>query len=497
MTTPDGHHPSRTFPTDFVWGTATAAYQIEGAAAEGGRTPSIWDTYARVSGRVDGGDTGDVADDHYHRWEEDVEHLARLGVTAYRLSISWSRVIPTGRGPVNPEGIAFYRRLLTALRARGIAPWVTLYHWDLPQELEDEGGWPVRSTAEAFADYARAMAHELGDLVDVWTTLNEPWCSAYLGYASGVHAPGRHEPAAALAAVHHLNLGHGLAAAAIREVLPDAQVSITLNLHVLRAADSSAAGDRDAVRRIDALGNRAFLAPLLDGAYPEDLLADTASVTDWSFVHDGDLAAIKVPLAALGVNYYSTTTVQAPAAVAAGGVPQDLGVESTAADGHRPSDHSAWVAAEDVRFVPPSGPLTAMGWNQEPAGLTELLLDLGARYPGLPLVVTENGAAFEDQVTVDGDGTVRVHDKERVAYLHDHVDAAGAALYAGADVRGYFAWSLLDNFEWGWGYSKRFGIIRVDYDTLERIWKDSAHWYRTLATTGALPPVSPIDTDRV
>ncbi|QAY68806.1 glycoside hydrolase family 1 protein [Xylanimonas protaetiae] len=481
---------ARTFPAGFTWGTATAAYQIEGAAAEGGRTPSIWDTYAHFSGRVDRNDSGDVADDHYHRWAEDVDHLAQLGVGAYRLSISWSRVIPTGRGPLNPEGVAFYRTLLTALRERGIQPYVTLYHWDLPQELEDEGGWTVRSTAEAFADYARAVVAELGDLVKVWTTLNEPWCSAYLGYASGVHAPGRSEPAGALAAVHHLNLAHGLAALAIREVEPDARVSVTLNLHVLRAADPTSEGDLDAVRRIDALGNRAFLAPMLEGEYPADLLADTAAVTDWGFVQDGDLEIVRQPLDVLGVNYYSTTTVSAGDAAAA---PEDLGVESTAADGHRPSSHSAWVGSEDVKFAAPTGPLTSMGWNQEPAGLTELLVELGKRYPGQPLMVTENGAAFEDEESVDAVGRRRVHDAARVAYLHDHVDALGAAIDAGADVRGYFAWSLLDNFEWGWGYSKRFGIIRVDYDTLERVWKDSAHWYRRLSTTGALPAVTEVD----
>ncbi|MDR2722497.1 MAG: family 1 glycosylhydrolase, partial [Cellulomonadaceae bacterium] len=454
---------------------------------------SIWDTYAHYSGRVDGGDSGDVADDHYHRWEEDVDHLVRLGVKAYRLSISWSRVMPGGRGPVNPAGVAFYRGLLEALRARGISPYVTLYHWDLPQELEDEGGWPVRSTAEAFADYARAMASELGDLVDLWITLNEPWCSAYLGYASGVHAPGRSEPAAALAAVHHLNLAHGLAVAALRDVLPAAKVSVVLNLHILRAANPELPGDREAVRRIDALGNRAFLNPLMDGYYPSDLLADTAAVTDWAFVQPGDCDIIRQPLDVLGVNYYSTTTVRAGNDAA---VPDALGVESTAADGHRPSDHSAWVGAEDVKFVAPTGPLTAMGWNIEPAGLTEMLVDLAQRYPGQPLMVTENGAAFDDQVTTDDQGLPRVHDPRRVAYLHDHISAVGDALAAGVDVRGYLAWSLLDNFEWGWGYSKRFGIIRVDYTTLNRIWKDSAHWYRTLATTNTLPPVHPIDTAR-
>ncbi|MGF0117632.1 GH1 family beta-glucosidase [Promicromonospora sp. Marseille-Q5078] len=475
---------ARTFPADFLWGTATAAYQIEGAAAEGGRGPSIWDTYSRTPGRTRDGDTGDVACDHYHRWSEDVDHLARLGVGAYRLSISWSRVQPGGRGPLNAEGVAFYRRLLEALRARGVRPFVTLYHWDLPQELEDAGGWANRETAAAFAQYARHMAAELGDLVEAWTTLNEPWCSAYLGYGSGVHAPGRTEPATALAAVHHLNLAHGLAARAIREVLPDAQVSITLNLHVVRPEDPSSDADADAVRTIEALANRAFLGPLLDGAYPADLLADTAHVSDWSFVHDGDLEAIRQPLDVLGVNYYSTVTVRRIAGDAGGG-------ERAANDGHGASSHSPWIGVTDVEFAEQPGPYTAMGWNIEPSGLTDLLLDLHRTYPGLPLAVTENGAAFDDELVVTDAGR-RVHDDRRVAYLHDHVDAVGAARDAGADVRGYFAWSLMDNFEWGYGYSRRFGILHVDYPTGERTWKDSAHWYRRLATSGELPPVDAV-----
>jgi beta-glucosidase len=473
----------RTFPASFLWGAATAAYQIEGAAAEGGRTPSIWDTYSHVPGRIRGGDTGDVADDHYHRWAEDVDHLTALGLGAYRLSISWSRVQPGGRGPLNPEGVAFYVRLLDALRERGIRPYVTLYHWDLPQELEDAGGWANRDTAYAFAEYARHMADALGDRIDTWTTLNEPWCSAYLGYGSGVHAPGRTEPAAALAAVHHLNLAHGLAIGAIREVLPDARVSVTLNLHVIRALDAASDQDRDAVRRTDALANRAFLGPMLEGAYPEDLFKDTVAVTDWGFVRQGDLEAIRQPLDVLGVNYYSTVTVRRVAA----------GQADAAADGHGASTHSPWIAADDVEFVPHDGPSTAMGWNIEAGGLTELLLSLHERYPGLPLAVTENGAAFDDEESLDDAGRRRVHDPRRVEYLHDHVEAVGAALGAGADVRGYFAWSLLDNFEWGYGFSKRFGIIRVDYDTLERVWKDSAHWYRRLATTRSVPPVTAVD----
>jgi beta-glucosidase len=468
-----------TFPDDFLWGTATAAYQIEGAASEGGRGPSIWDTLARVPGAVQGGDTGDVACDHYHRWAEDVDHLDRLGVGGYRLSISWSRVQPGGSGPLNPEGVEFYRNLLDALRAKGITPFVTLYHWDLPQELEDAGGWTNRATAYAFAEYARAMATELGERVEVWTTLNEPWCSAYLGYASGVHAPGRTEPAAALAAVHHLNLAHGLAVTAIRDVLPGAQCSITLNLHVLRAATDSAA-DADAVRQIDGLANRVFLGPLLDGEYPADVLADTASVSDWSFVADGDLEITRQPLDVLGVNYYSTTKV--------GRFSGDG--EPVRADGHKTTTVSPWVAADDVEFLPQPGPHTAMGWNVEPAGLTELLLDLHRTYPGLPLAVTENGASFEDVLVEDvALGIPRVHDLARVAYLRDHVAAVGEAIAAGADVRGYFAWSLMDNFEWAYGYSKRFGMLYVDYPTGERTWKDSAYWYARLARSGRLPAV--------
>ncbi len=474
---------ARTFPAGFLWGAATAAYQIEGGAAEGGRTPSIWDTYSHTPGKVDRGETGDVAADHYHRWADDVALLDELGVGVYRLSISWSRVQPGGRGPLNPEGVQFYVNLLDALRERGIKPWVTLYHWDLPQELEDEGGWAVRSTTAAYAEYARLMAEQLGNRVDVWTTFNEPWCSAYLGYGSGVHAPGRTEPAAALAAVHHLNLAHGLGAQAIRSVLPDAKVSVTLNFHVLRAASDYPA-DVDMKRRIDALANRAFTGPLLEGEYPKDLLEDTAHVTDWSFVQEGDLEIINRPLHALGVNYYATQTVRKP-------MPGEQGAQE--GDGHRPSKHSCWIGSEDVQFVSPAPPVTSMGWNIEPEGLTELLLDLSARYPHLPLVITENGAAFDDEVSVDDDGRPRVHDPRRVAYLHDHVAAVGAALDAGADVRGYIAWSLLDNFEWGWGYTKRFGIVRVDYETLERVWKDSAHWYRRLVTSGTLPPVTETD----
>lgn len=462
------------FAPEFRLGAATAAYQIEGAAREGGRGASIWDTYSHTRGATEYGDTGDVACDHYHRWREDVGHISELGLQAYRLSISWPRVQPGGRGPLNPEGVAFYVALLDALAEAGVEAWVTLYHWDLPQELEDAGGWANRATADAFAEYARLMAEALGDRVHTWTTLNEPWCSAYLGYASGVHAPGRTEPAAALAAVHHLNLAHGLAVRAIRGVLGEqARVSVTLNLHVLRAADPDSADDAEAVRQIDAVGNRAFTGPMLEGVYPSDLLADTAAISDWAFVLPGDLELIQQPLTALGVNYYATTMVRlAP-----------VGDSRSDNSGHRESETSPWVGASRVAFVREPGPYTEMGWNIAPEGLTTMLLDLHRRYPNLPLVITENGAAFADPVAADG----LVHDADRVRYLHEHLAAVADAIEAGADVRGYFAWSLLDNFEWAWGYSKKFGIIAVDMATGERRWKDSAHWYRQVIAERILP----------
>ena len=361
---------ARRFSPDFIWGSATASYQIEGAATEDGRGPSIWDTFSHTPGRTLNGDTGDVAVDHYHRWAEDLEHIAALGLDAYRFSIAWPRVQPGGSGAFNQAGVDFYSRLVDRLLELGVRPVATMYHWDLPQELEDAGGWPVRETALRFQDYAAGIVGALGDRVHTWTTLNEPWCSAYLGYASGVHAPGRTEPAAALAAVHHLNLAHGLAGRVVRETAPAAQLSVTLNLHVIRPGSESDA-DRDAVRRIDALANRAFLGPMLDGAYPADLLADTEAVTDWSFVHEGDEKTAAQPLDVLGVNYYSTVLVRGWDGVS----------PRSDADGHGSSAHSPWVAADDIDFLPQPGPHTAMGWNIDPGGLTELLLRPAARVP--------------------------------------------------------------------------------------------------------------------
>ncbi|UJP41321.1 glycoside hydrolase family 1 protein [Cellulomonas palmilytica] len=467
----------RQFPADFLWGSATASYQIEGAVDVDGRGPSIWDTFSRTPGKVLNGDTGDVAADHYHRVEQDVALMAELGLQAYRFSLAWPRIQPTGSGEFNEAGLAFYSDLVDRLLAAGIKPVVTLYHWDLPQPLEDAGGWANRETALRFAEYARKVAEVLGDRVHLWTTLNEPWCSAFLGYASGVHAPGVTDDEKSLRAVHHLNLAHGLAAREIKDVLgEDTPVSITLNLHVTRAASEDPA-DVEAKRRIDTIANEVFLRPVVDGEYPKEVFADTESITDWSFVLDGDLDLIKVPLAVLGVNYYSTGRVKH-------GTPP-VGDGTPGPDGHRSSVNSPWVGATHAEWLPQPGPHTAMGWNIEPEGLVELLVELHERYPNLPLAVTENGAAFYDTVSEDG----RVHDVERVSYLHDHVDAVGEAIEKGVDVVGYFVWSFLDNFEWAYGYDRRFGVVRVDYDTLERTVKDSGRWFAELVRTRAVPTI--------
>ncbi|BDZ40005.1 GH1 family beta-glucosidase [Microbacterium suwonense] len=471
---PDYRDAGLEFPADFLLGAATAAYQIEGAATADGRGPSIWDTFSATPGKIVGGDTGAVADDHYNRLESDLDLMAELGLEAYRFSISWPRIQPTGSGPANEAGLAFYRRLVDGLVARGIRPIATLYHWDLPQTLEDAGGWTNRETAHRFEEYTRLVAGALGDRVPVWTTLNEPWCSAFLGYGSGAHAPGRTDGAAALRALHHLNLAHGLAVRVLREVAPQAEISVTLNFHVLRsedgAADSSA--NDEAVRRIDALANRSFTQPMLVGGYPADLLEDTASVTDWSFVLPGDVDIIRQPLDFLGVNYYSTARVR----MWDGVQPRQR------ADGHKDVGGSAWPGSEDVEFLPQEGPYTAMGWNIAPDGLEELLLALSSEHPDLPLMITENGSAFEDEV-VDG----RVHDEDRVDYLRRHFTAAHRVLQQGVDLRGYLVWSLLDNFEWGYGYSKRFGIVHVDYDTQKRTVKDSGRWLARLIEGHVIP----------
>ncbi|MDX3505377.1 GH1 family beta-glucosidase [Streptomyces sp. ATCC51928] len=445
--------PVRGLPADFRWGVATSSYQIEGAAAEDGRTPSIWDTFCRVPGAVEGGEHGDVACDHYHRMPEDVELIAGLGVDTYRFSLAWPRIQPGGRGPANEKGLDFYKRLVDELQGRGVTPWITLYHWDLPQELEDAGGWPARDTALRFAEYA-TLAHEaLGDRVEHWTTLNEPWCSAMLGYAYGLHAPGRRDLGDAMAAVHHLLLGHGLAAGALRDAAggDPLELGITLNLGTATPETDSEA-DREACRRADGMGTRLYLDPLVHGRYPEDIVADLAAQHIELPVREGDLAAIAAPLDVLGVNFY-----------------RGMQFSGVTEDGS-PLDAEGLPV---VRAVDRDLPRTAMDWEITPTELTDLLVRLERDY-ALPTVITENGAAFDDTVAADGS----VPDADRTAYLADHIAAVVAARDRGADVRGYFAWSLMDNFEWAYGYDKRFGIVRVDYDTQLRTLKDSAKWYR-------------------
>ena len=459
-----------TFPADFVLGSATASYQIEGAAHEDGRGVSIWDTFSHAPGNVTNGDTGDIADDHYHRLEADLDLMASMSLEAYRFSISWPRIQPTGSGKPNKAGLDFYGRLVDGLLARGIRPIATLYHWDLPQELEDKGGWTNRDTAYRFAEYASIVGEALGDRVATWTTLNEPWCSAYLGYGSGAHAPGVRSPLAALKAVHHLNLAHGLALTELRHVVTnDADYSVTLNFHVLRGGGH---GEEEAMRRIDALANRAFTGPMLRGEYPQDLLDDTAAVTDWSFVQPGDLDLIKQPVDVLGVNYYSTATVRMWDGVS----PRQN------ADGHKDVGGSPWPGSRNVEFIVQQGPYTDMGWNIAPDGLEELLVHLHTEFPDQPLMITENGAAFPDEV-IDG----RVNDVQRIDYLHRHFVAAHRAIERGVDLRGYLVWSLMDNFEWAYGYTKRFGIVHVDYRSLERTIKDSGHWFTELIRTRQIP----------
>jgi len=451
------------FPDGFAWGTATASYQIEGAVEEGGRSPSIWDTFSHTPGKVQDGDTGDVADDHYHRYEEDVELMAGLGVGWYRFSLAWPRLQPDGRGTLNESGVDFYSRLVDALLAKNIQPWVTLYHWDLPQVLQDAGGWPERDTAERFAEYAVAVYERLHDRVTHWTTLNEPWVSAFIGHATGRHAPGVKDPEAALRAAHHLLLGHGLAITAMRaHGDADSSFGITLNVSQTDPASEDPV-DADAARRADGLSNRLFFDPLLRGAYPADTLEDVQAVTDGSYVQPGDLEAIGVPLDFLGINYYFRTVVRA------GDAPRDT--------------ESIWVGQGDIEPVLRGLPQTEMGWEIDPEGLYDFLTRVGRDYPGVPLYITENGCAIADEKGDDGE----VHDPIRVDYLDAHFRAAHRAIAEGVDLRGYFVWSLLDNFEWSFGYSKRFGLIHVDFETLERTPKDSARWYAEVTRANGLP----------
>ncbi|MGY2065792.1 GH1 family beta-glucosidase [Blastococcus sp. SYSU DS0619] len=442
------------FPPGFTFGAATAAYQIEGAVDADGRGPSIWDTFSHTPGRTFQGHTGDVAAEHYTRYRDDVALMAELGLSAYRFSVAWSRVLPEGAGRVEQRGLDFYRRLVDELLSAGVDPWLTLYHWDLPQALQDRGGWAARDTAARFADYAGIVHDALGDRVRHWSTLNEPMCSALLGHMSGQHAPGQRDAVAASRATHHLLLGHGLATRVLREKGADS-LGITLNFTPMTPATDRPA-DVDAARRLDGQQNRMFLVPVVTGAYPEDVVADLAAAGAPLPVQDGDLATIAAPLDWLGVNYYFESTVQ-------------VGVRS-------PEKPTSFIGGEDVVELDPEGPTTTMGWGVSPEAFTRLLRWLRDQAPALPLVITENGSAWPDEVAADGG----VHDPERTDYLFRHLAAVRAAMDDGADVRGYFAWSLLDNYEWARGYAQRFGIVHVDYATQRRTVKDSGRAYAEL-----------------
>ncbi len=435
------------FPPGFLFGAATAAYQIEGAVDEDGRKPSIWDTFSRTPGKVLHGDTGDVACDHYHRLDADLDLIRDLGVNAYRFSIAWPRVKPDGDGSVNRRGLDFYRRVVDGLLARGITPMATLYHWDLPQALEDRGGWRNRETAAHFAEFAAAAAEALAADVDFWVTLNEPWCSAFVGHLEGRHAPGEQSLQAALEASHHLLLAHGLAVEALRSAGVAGEVGITLNLTDVHAGGDGA-DDVAAAARIDGNENRWFLDPVFKGGYPADMLAWYGERADLGFVRDADLETIAAPLDFLGVNYYEQHHVVAD-----------------------PAD-----PVHGARKLAPLPPVTSSGNGIRPEGLAAILARVAQEYTRLPLYVTENGAPFFDYVDPNGE----VRDVERVDYLEGHFGAVHDVIGRGVDVRGYFVWSLFDNFEWAEGYFRRFGIVYVDFGTQRRIPKASANWYSRL-----------------
>jgi beta-glucosidase len=436
--------PNLQLPDGFLIGAATAAYQIEGAVDEDGRAPSIWDTFSHTPGKVAGGHTGDVACDHYHRMDEDVALMAELGLDAYRFSIAWPRILPDGRGPVNPAGLGFYDRLVDRLLEHGITPFPTLYHWDLPQALEDEGGWRNRATAEAFATYAETVASHLGDRVAHWTTLNEPWVSAHLGQVMGIHAPGRTDLGEGLATGHHLLLAHGMAVPRIRRSAPGAKVGIVLILVDVTAMSAHPA-DVAAATIADGTANRWFLDPIAGRGYPGDAVA--AFGWDGAPVFDGDLAIIAEPIDFLGVNYYT-----------------------------RMIEGSPGLADRPEPVVRSSGELTDMGWEVYPEGLENVLRRVDREYGFPRLYVTENGVACPEPDHVEAS----IEDTGRIAYLERHLEAAARAAAAGVPLGGYFVWSLLDNFEWSFGYTKRFGLVHVDYDTLTRTPKRSYHWLREL-----------------
>ncbi|GAB4502828.1 MAG: GH1 family beta-glucosidase [Anaerolineales bacterium] len=440
---------SLSFPSQFVWGAATAAYQIEGAWNEDGKGESIWDRFSHTPGKIANGESGDVACDHYHRWREDIALMKSLGLKAYRFSIAWARILPTGRGAVNPAGLKFYSDLVDALLEAGITPYVTLYHWDLPQPLQEAGGWPERATAEAFVEFTEVVTRALGGRVKNWITLNEPWVSAQIGYREGRHAPGHTDLAEALTASHTLLLAHARALPVIRRNSPGASVGITLNLGPQVAASPSFADRREAFLA-DGFVNRWFLDPLTGRGYPQDMAQALNCALD--FVQPGDLEAIAAPLDFLGVNYYTRTIARASSPDNA---PQTV------------------FRGEEI---------TDMDWEVYPQGLYNLLGRLHFDYNFPAYYVTENGAAFPDQVDASG----QVNDAARTRYLQRHAEMLHKALQAEIPLRGYFVWSLMDNFEWDKGYAMRFGITYIDYATQRRIIKQSGYWYQQLIRANAI-----------
>ena len=461
-TSGDGAPDPRRFPPGFLWGASTSAYQIEGAVDEDGRGRSVWDTFSHTPGKVHGGDTGDIACDSYHRLDDDLAMLGELGVGAYRFSVAWPRVQPSGHGRVNQRGLDYYRALVDGLLGRGIVPVATVYHWELPQELEDVGGWAARDTAARFAEYARLLAEALGDRVGMWITMNEPQQVAHQGYRVGTHAPGRTDLGLAAAATHHLLLGHGLAMEAMRSVLPGRiPVGIALDVHPIRAAGEDAI---DAAAALDAETNRIFLEPVLHGRYPDTARAQL--LPSPALIEPGDMRTICAPIDFLGLNYYCPHYVRI-------GDPDDLRVGESPLAGY----------PGVVNYLPPEVPRTVMGWLIEPDGLYDTLRALDREAPRLPVYITENGCAADDYVTPEGD----VNDLERIAYLEGHLDAAWRAIQDGVNLSGYFHWSLMDNFEWARGYQRRFGLYYVDFGTQRRLPKRSAAVYAQIARTNSLP----------
>ena len=450
------------FPDDFLWGVATSSYQIEGAFDEDGRGESIWDRFSKTPGQVIDGTNGDVACDHYHRYADDVAMMKSLNVASYRFSIAWPRIIPAGRGAINQKGLDFYSRLVDALLEAGIKPFATLYHWDLPQALEDEGGWSSRSTAEAFVEYCAAVVDHLGDRVNHWITHNEPWCASSHGYETGTHAPGIEDPRRFVAASHHLLLSHGLAVPVIRAKCPTAEVGITLNQCPMVPASDSAA-DHDAARYADGHFNRWFLDPIFGHGYPDDMVRDYIArgylpAEGMTMVRDGDLDAIAVKTDFVGINYYNRSLIRSEA------IPE--------ADNDPP-----------LRSLAPEEEWTEMGWEIYPPGLYNTLMRVHLHYGPRKMYVTENGCSFSTGPNAEG----RVEDVRRVNYFREHLRSCHRAIADGAPLAGYFAWSLMDNYEWERGYGQRFGIVHVDYETQVRTPKDSAKFLATVFAGNSVP----------